>query len=219
MRGKFFTMKRFLILFSLVVALCSCGESKKKPVDVEKLVETTVAESLRSRMKNPDSFKIESIEIKKDTVPYYFDNEILSIAEDLGEALEDCSYYADKSSYWYEEKMEALRQVESLSSQLLDAIEVAKFENEKNPMVEYVVCLSVSGENSYGNRVSNDYICIVDHNDTSRMLCTYDVDEDFYKPVAIVMLFDEEIKARMEKDRFGNYDSSKLSFVEQFILN
>jgi hypothetical protein len=32
------------------------------------------------------------------------------------------------------------------------------------------------------------------------------------------MLYDEEVKARMEKNRFGNYDDSKLSFVENFIL-
>lgn len=210
-------MKRFLLFLSIAVALCSCGESKKS-VSVEQKVEATVTESLRKRMKNPDSFKVESIEIKRDTVPYYFDNEILSIADDLGEALDDYGYYADMSDYWYDEKMGALRQVEVLGSQLTDAIEVAKFENQNNPMVEYIACLSASAENSFGTPVSSNYICIVDHNDTSHILCTYDIDAEFIRPLAIIMLYDEEIKARMEKDRFGNYDVSKLSFVESFIL-
>lgn len=210
-------MKKVLLLVGMVFALCSCGE-KQPTVDVEKEIEKTVTQNLRKRMKNPDSFVLESIEIEKDTVPYYFNNNIISIAGDLREALDDYTFYADMSDYWYDEKMAALYKVESFGAKLKDAIEVAKYENDKNPMVEYIACLRASAENSFGTPVSSNYICIVDHKDTSHVLCVYDLDTDFIKPLAIIMLYDEDIKARLEKDRFGNYDASKLSFVERFIL-
>ena len=63
-------MKKVLLLVGMVFALCSCGE-KQPTVDVEKEIEKTVTQNLRKRMKNPDSFVLESIEIEKDTVPYY----------------------------------------------------------------------------------------------------------------------------------------------------
>ena len=210
-------MKRVLLLIGVIFALCSCGE-KQPSVDVEKEIKKTVTENLKKRMKNPDSFKIEYIDIKKDTVPYYFDRVIFSDIAALSEASDDYERYSGMSDYWEDERRAAARQMLSLSTKMLNAIEVAKYENSTNPIVDYIVCLKASGENSFGATVSSRYICVVDSNDLSNVLCVYDLDNDFIEAIAALMVFDEDFKARLSKDRFGNYDKSKLTFVEQFIL-
>ena len=201
----------------MAFALCSCAE-KQPTVDIEKEIKQTVSEHIRRQFRNPDSFNIESIEIKKDTIPYYFNNTILSDAEDLAELVDDYNRYCELGSYWRDEQLEAAGQALSLSLDLLNTINTAKEESINDPMIEYIVCLRVTGENAFGVTVSNNFICVVDNEDLSNVLCVYDIDNDFIKSIVVLANIDEDFETRATRDRFGNYDRSKLSFVEQFIL-
>lgn len=214
-------MKKILLPCIVSLLLCSCGSSSQNSseVDIEEKITESVTNVLRSKMKNPDSFKIESIEIQKDTLPYYFNADILSKAEDAYEAFETYSRYSERSSYlWWEEQMTSAAEFSEKKSELEAAIQDAKINNFEDPLIEYIACIRASGENSFGGTNSSKYICVVDKSDVSKVMCTYHVDEEFINAYFMIIIAETDGNIEFEKDRFGNYDTSKLPFVDGFLL-
>lgn len=58
-------------------------------------------------MKNPDSFKIESIEIRKDTIPTYLTSDMLKLADKVIDAADDMERYSNMSYLFADEKYRA----------------------------------------------------------------------------------------------------------------
>lgn len=205
------------VLIVIVAFYSSCSsENKKEEVSPKVTIEKTVADYLKNQMKNPDSFKIESIEIRKDTLPPYLTDEMLSIAEDFNEAVDEVDRYKDRSYLWAEEKLEASINFRTQTEILKSAYSVAMESGES--VVEYVAYVKYSGTNAMGGTVSNRAIVIVDIDSPNNVLGSFSVDEDFIMQIYAIKLVGTDFKFELKQNRYGKYETDGLPYIEQFIF-
>ena len=168
-------------------------------------------------MKNPDSFKIESIEIRKDTLPPYLTDEMLSIVDDLREVADEFNRYKDLGYLWAEEKLEARINLNTQIEILKSAYSVAMESGED--IVEYVAYVRFSGTNAMGGTVSNRAIVIVDIDNPKNILGSFMVDEDFLSQIIGIKVVVSDGEFEFKQNRYGKFETDGLPYIEQFIFD
>lgn len=206
------------VLIVIVAFYSSCSsENKKEEVSPKVTIEKTVADYLKKQMKNPDSFKIESIEIRKDTLPSYLTDEMLSIVDDLREAADEFNRYKDLGYLWAEEKLEARINLNTQIEILKSAYSVAMESGED--IVEYVAYVRFSGTNVMGGTVSNRAIVIVDIDNPKNILGSFMVDEDFLSQIIGIKVVVSDGEFEFKQNRYGKFETDGLPYIEQFIFD
>lgn len=97
-------MKKILaimLLLPMLVAFTSCKSDEDK-------VRETAEAYLYTNMNNPESLRILSCEVRKDTIPFYLAEELMDMAGELIEAIDEYNRYKDRSYLWADEKIESL---------------------------------------------------------------------------------------------------------------
>lgn len=204
-------MKKFTILLTLVLVVLVSACS------TESTVKDTVSSYLKKQLKNPESFKIELMEIRKDTIPAYLSNEMLTLAEKANDAFEEYNRYKDRSYLWADEKYQASQKMLSTTQELQTAYESAI--NEDSPTVEYIAYVKFSGTNAMGGTVSSRAIVIVDRNDPKKILGVFDIDKDFVEKFIVIKMVGSKFKFELKQNKFGKYETEGLPYFEQFIIN
>lgn len=190
------------------ISITSCKTDKDKAKE-------TAEAYLYKNMKNPESLKILSCEVRLDTVPFWLSEDILKLAKDAQKAVDKFSYYSNMSSLFASEKFETAQQAKSSAQTIETAYNVAK---DNDPVdIEYIVYIKSSGTNPIGGIVSNSSIIIIDKNDPSKILGTYLIDSDFIKLFTTIKMFGG--KYEFKTNKFGKYQTNDMSYFEQFIMN
>lgn len=196
-----------MMMLPMLAILTGCKSDEDK-------VRETVEAYLYKSMKNPESLKILSYEVRKDTVPFWLSEDMFDMAETAQKALDRFDLYSDMSYLFASEKYEtakaALEAKEALqtaykSAQQYDSIEV-----------EYIAYVKLSGTNPMGGTVSSSSIIIIDKNDPTKILGTYVVDSDFIKQFVTIKTFGEDYDFKTNK--FGKYQTEGLPYFEQFVM-
>lgn len=182
--------------------------------DEDKVRETAEA-YLYKNMKNPESLKVLSCEIRKDTIPFWLSEDMFDMAETAQKALNRFSYYSDMSYLFASEKYETAK----AASEAKEALQTAYKTAQQNDSieVEYIAYVKSSGTNPMGCTVSNSSIIIIDKNDPTKILGTYVVDNDFIKQFVTIKMFGEDYD--FKKNKFGKYETDGMPYFEQFIMN
>lgn len=182
--------------------------------DEDKVRETAEA-YLYKNMKNPESLKVLSCEIRKDTIPFWLSEDMFDMAETAQKALNRFSYYSDMSYLFASEKYETAK----AASEAKEALQTAYKTAQQNDSieVEYIAYVKSSGTNPMGGTVSNSSIIIIDKNDPTKILGTYVVDNDFIKQFVTIKMFGEDYD--FKKNKFGKYETDGMPYFEQFIMN
>lgn len=199
-------MKKLLYFFLISILFTSCSKTKT--------VGETAQNYVKSMLKNPDSFQLESIDVSEDTIPFFLDNNIMKAAKASYEAMEKYERYKDRSYLWAQEKSEA--STEFLASKVvLDAL--CK-DDSKEPQVQYVVLMKSSGTNPMGGRVSSKEIVIVDKEDPKKVLGAFQVDQEFIRAYMMAMYCHNPNWA-LKQNQFGKYETDGMSRIEKFIID
>ena len=182
--------------------------------DQDKVRETAEA-YLYKNMKNPESLKIISCEIRKDTIPFWLSEDMFDMAETAQKALDRFSYYSNMSYLFVSEKYETAK----AASEAKEALQTAYKAAQQNDSieVEYIAYVKSSGTNPMGGTVSNSSIIIIDKNDPTKILGTYVVDNDFIKQFVTIKMFGEDYD--FKKNKFGKYQTEGMPYFEQFVMN
>ena len=206
------SMKKQSLLFVLFVSVTCFMSSCTKTEDV---IKESVTNYLRKYLKNPESLKIEAMSIYKDTVPYYISTEVLDMAEDCVETLEEYTKYSERGRLWEEEKTKAMfehmfarMELENVKDSLL---------NKESVNIEYLACVNYSGTNAMGGIVSSRSIFIMDKEEPSKILGVFDADEDFVKKVLTIKMILEDFE--IKSNQYGKYETDNMSNIEQFIFH
>lgn len=202
-------MKKILTLILLLpmVALTGCKSDNDK-------VRETVEAYLYKNMKNPESLKILSCEIRRDTVPTYLTEEIFDLAGEVGDAFEEYLRYKDRSYLWADEKIESMQKLSTAKETFEAAYNAEKKESVE---VETIAYVKSSGTNPLGGTVSSSTIFIIDKNDPTKVLGAFRIDGDFIKQFVYIKLAGEGYE--FKTNRFGKYETDDLPYFEQFIMN
>lgn len=199
-------MQKLLYFFIISLLFASCSKTKT--------VEETAQNYVKSMLKNPDSFQLESIDVSEDTIPFFLDNNIMKAAKASYEAMEKYNRYKDRSYLWAQEKSEASS--EFLASKVvLDAL--CK-DDSKEPQVQYVVLMKSSGTNPMGGRVSSKEIVIVDKEDPKKVLGAFQVDQEFIRAFMMAM-YCHNPNWDLKQNQFGKYETDGMSRIEKFIID
>lgn len=182
--------------------------------DEDKVRETAEA-YLYKNMKNPESLKVLSCEIRKDTIPFWLSEDMFDMAETAQKALNRFSYYSDMSYLFASEKYETAKAANEAKEALQTAYKTAQ--QNDSIEVEYIAYVKSSGTNPMGGTVSNSSIIIIDKNDPTKILGTYVVDNDFIKQFVTINMFGEDYD--FKKNKFGKYETDGMPYFEQFIMN
>lgn len=182
--------------------------------DEDKVRETAEA-YLYKNMKNPESLKVLSCEIRKDTIPFWLSEDMFDMAETAQKALNRFSYYSDMSYLFASEKYETAKAANEAKEALQTAYQTAQ--QNDSIEVEYIAYVKSSGTNPMGGTVSNSSIIIIDKNDPTKILGTYVVDNDFIKQFVTIKMFGEDYD--FKKNKFGKYETDGMPYFEQFIMN
>lgn len=203
---KLFSMS--LLVLPLLAAVTSCKS------DTEKVKETAEA-YLFKNMKNPESLKIISCEVRKDTIPFYLSEEMLDLADDAMEAIDKFSHYSDMGYLFASEKYEWAQK----SKEAKEALEIAYKSAQQNDSieVEYIAYVKSSGTNPMGGTVSNSTIIIVDKDDPTKILGSFIIDSDFIQQFVALKMFCENYEFKTNK--FGKYETEGMPYFEQFVMN
>lgn len=212
-------IKILLVLTSAVLIVTSCKSEQEKEQERENLnietVKEIVSAFISKQMKNPESFKIVSIEVRKDTIPFYLTKEMLKMTDEVNDALKKFSYYKDMSYLFAKEKYESAMKAKEAQEVLKNAYKLAQ-ENDTIE-VEYVAYVKSSGTNPMGGTVSSSHIIITDLKDPTKILGDFVVDDDFIKQFYTIKTIGEEYEFKTNK--FGKYEIDDLPYFERFIMN
>lgn len=199
-------MKKMLQLGILCISVICCISCAKS------VVEETAVNCVKASLKNPDSFQLLSIEVRKDTIPLYFSVDAFAAAKNFGEALDDYSRYSSMSSLWREEALEAGLNAMKYQEQIKESYRTSID-------VEYVAYLKYTAENAMGGRVAGRAIVIVDEDDPKNDLGVFDIDEDFRKAFLVVKMNENEMSLDfLQQNEYGKYDTRDWPYMEQFIM-
>lgn len=207
---KLIVMKN-LYIFMLLVMIAAVATSCSS----EKIAEKTATEFLKSKMKNPDSFKIEEITVREDTVPPYLTKELMDLAEKTQSALDKYSRYKRMSYLFAQEKISSASEYDRAEKALQDAYMDAK--NEK-PEVEYIVYVKYSGTNALGGTVTNKAIVIIDIKNPKEILGTFNVDKEFLNQYFIIKYVGSNHLFDIKENRYGKVDTDGMSYFDQFVF-
>ena len=197
-----------LMLLPMVAILTGCKSDKDK-------VRETVEAYLYKNMKNPESLKILSCEVRQDTVPFYLTKDILDLSSEYSKAAAEFIRYSKMGYLFIDEALEASKKFNEAKEKFEQHYQYAK-DNDSDG-IEYIAYVKSSGANSMGGTVSNSVIFIIDKNDPTKILGTFVIDEDFIKQfVSIKMLGDGY---EFKTNKFGKYETEDLPYFEQFIMN
>lgn len=205
-------MKKIITLMLMILATLGVFTSCKS--NEEKVKETAEA-YLYKNMKNPESLKILSCEVRRDTIPFWLSEDMFDMAESMQKAFDKFSYYSDMSYLFASEKYETANAAREAKEALQTAYKNAQ---QNEPVdVEYIAYIKSSGTNPMGGTVSNSSIIIVDMNDPTKILGTYLIDTDFIKRFVAIKMFGENYD--FKKNKFGKYETEGMPYFEQFIMN
>lgn len=197
-----------LMLLPMIAMLMGCKSD-------EDMVRETAEAYLYKNMKNPESLKILSCEVRKDTVPFWLSEDMFDMAETAQKALDRFSYYSNMSYLFASEKYETAEAAREAKEAIQTAYKAAK-ENDSIE-VEYIAYVKSSGTNPMGGTVSNSSIIIIDKADPTKILGTYVIDSDFIKQFVTIKMFGEDYDFKQNK--FGKYETDGMPYFEQFIMN
>lgn len=197
-----------MMLLPMLAMLMGCKSDEDK-------VRETAEAYLYKNMKNPESLKILSCEVRKDTVPFWLSEDKFDMAETAQKALDRFSYYSDMSYLFASEKYETAEAAREAKEAIQTAYKAAK-ENDSIE-IEYIAYVKSSGTNPMGGTVSNSSIIIIDKTDPTKILGTYVIDSDFIKQFVTIKMFGEDYDFKQNK--FGKYETDGMPYFEQFIMN
>lgn len=205
-------MKKLIAMMPMLLPMLGLFTSCKS--DENKVRETAEA-YLYKNMKNPESLKILSCEVRKDTIPFWLSEDIFDMAETAQKALDRFSRYSNMSYLFASEKYETAKEASEAKEALQTAYKTAQ--QNDSIEVEYIAYVKSSGTNPMGGTVSNSSIIIIDKNDPTKILGTYVVDSDFIKQFVTIKMFGEDYD--FKKNKFGKYLTDGMPYFEQFIMN
>lgn len=197
-----------MMLLPMLTMLTGCKSDEDK-------VRETVEAYLYKNMKNPESLKIISCEVRKDTVPFWLSEDMFDMAETAQKALDGFSYYSNMSYLFASEQYETAEAAREATEALQTAYKAAQ--QNDSIEVEYIAYVKSSGTNPMGGTVSNSSIIIIDKNDPTKILGTYVVDSDFIKHFVAIKISGEGYD--FKKNKFGKYETDGMPYFEQFIMN
>lgn len=197
-----------MMLLPMIAILSGCKSDEDK-------VRETAEAYLYKNMKNPESLKILSCEVRKDTVPFWLSEDMFDMAETAQKALDRFSYYSNMSYLFASEKYETAEAAREAKEAIQTAYKAAK-ENDSIE-VEYIAYVKSSGTNPMGGTVSNSSIIIIDKADPTKILGTYVIDSDFIKQFVTIKMFGEDYDFKQNK--FGKFETDGMPYFEQFIMN
>lgn len=204
-------MKKLILGLLLLLPMfatvgCKSDEDKAKE---------TAEQYLKKMLKNPESLNIESMEIRKDTVPFYLTSDLLSKAEECVKIYKEAESYEGYFSY------NMLMKRKNLLEEYIDKIQ--KLKNEYDSIsndsvdIQYIAYVKSSGTNPMGGRVSSSSIIIIDKDNPKNVLGMYPIDEDFIEKFVFLKKCDDSFN--LDVNKFGKIDTNGLGFFEQFIIN
>ena len=180
-------------------------------------VRETAEAYLYKNMKNPESLKILSCEVRKDTIPFYLAEELLDMAGEFDEAIDEYNRYKDRSYLWVDEKIESLTNLQKARESLKTMYD--NYKQNDSIDIEYVAYVKSSGTNPIGGTVSNSTIIIVDKNDPTKLLGSFVVDQDFIKRFVVLKMVESDFEFELKKNKFGKYQTDGMPYFEQFVMN
>ena len=200
-------MKKLSSIIMLAFALLlvsSCSNDSK----IKKLV----SEDLSKQMKNPESFKITSIEIREDTVPVYFKSNVQSALSTLGEASSAFNRYAGMSDLFAKEKAESLSE---LSKSIEDIKALTK---NMSPEVKKVAYVRYTAKTGIGVDKQGAAIVILSDDKDPKIEGTFFVDNSDFteKFVSYKLWVDEQT---LKQNDYGKIETANLPYIEKFILS
>lgn len=189
-----------VLLTFLVCILTACSTSVKE----------LATDYLKSQMKDPSSFKVESVEIIKDTVPYYLLDNIQFNLTALNNDMDKYSDYLKLGDAFMSDRVSLSKTISMLEENIKGLCEQSKRE------VANVACVKYSAKNGMGNMVSNEAIVILSDDKEPKVVGFYKLDSEFIKNV---LLFLDKFNGGLKKNQYGKYDTSNMSPIEKFILS
>lgn len=197
-----------MMLLPMLAMLTGCKSDEDK-------VRETAETYLYKNMKNPESLKILSCEIRKDTIPFWLSENMFDLAEKCDKAMDKFNHYSDMSYLFIDEKIESANEFSSAREALINAY---KYEQQNDSAeIEYVAYIKSSGTNPMGGTVSNSTIVIIDKDNPEKILGSYVVDSDFIGKFAVIKMLGADYEFKTNK--FGKYETEGLPYIEQFIMN
>lgn len=203
-------MKKFVIVYVVLLIVSMLTGCRSKDDRIKEAVTSYIA----SRMKNPESLKILSMEIRKEPVPLYLTLSVVEQAKETTEAFDEYEKYADMSYLWAEEKAKSQRDLVEAHEKLEKEYEAAKNETED---IKHIVYVKSSGTNSMGGTISSSFIVILDDKNPTDILGLFKIDKDFLRQYVMIKTLCEGFE--FKKNKFGKYETEGLSYTDQFIIN
>lgn len=207
-------MNKHLIFILLSIAMIAMLPGCKS--DEDKIREAA-EEYLYKNMKNPESLKILSCEIRQDTIPFWLNEELFDMAKTLNDAIEKFDRYKNMSYLFIEEKLESIVELQKQRELFKSAYE--NHQANDSTQIEYIAYVKSSGSNVMGGIVSSSTIIIFDKNEPTKLLGSYVVNKDFIEKYVVIKMGGNNFDYEFKKNKFGKYETDHLPYIEQFIMN
>ena len=200
-----------LIFFSLILIGCNSKSDNQIAQDAS-------INYIKDQMKNPDTFKILSVETKLDTIPSYLSDKVYSALREYEKAMEDANDfipdYFSKSSI--QKKINLLQEGIDKGKEFQS---IVKESSNDTPDVQYLTCIKYNAANAIGGTLSAYSIVVASKNKPDSILGSYDLENDDFVKRFSKLAQEFHGKEKFEENKYGKIDTVGFSFFEKFIIN
>lgn len=208
-------MKKLIAITMMTLAVVMVGCNTKSDTQI---AQEASVEYIKQRMKNPESFKVLSVETNLDTIPPYLSDEVLDTYKQYQKAKDE----ADDLIPDFFSKASLLRKKELLEECLVkaEALQTVIQDSRKDtPDVQYLTCIKYNAANSVGGSLSGYSIVVASKEKPDSILGSYDLEDDDFTARFIKFSREFHGKEKFKENKYGKTDTIGFSFFEKFIIN
>ena len=197
----------------LTVVMVGCNTKSDSQIAQEASVDY-----IKQRMKNPESFKVLSIETSLDTIPSYLSDKACEAYEQYLKAAEESNDFIPD----YFSKSSLLKKKELLEELIVKAKtlqSVVKDSRNDTSDVQYLTCIKYNAANAIGGSLSSYSIVIAAKEKPDSILGSYDIENDEFITRFKSLSKEFHGKEKFKENKYGKVDTIGFSFFERFIID
>ena len=210
---RLYNIRNSIIIISILLTVVVSG--CKNRADNEIAQEASI-NYIKNQMKNPDSFKVLSVETRLDTIPPYISENVFLALDEFQEASKEADNYIPSFSQVSLQKKVDLLKESIKKGKKMQAI--VRNSRNKTPNIEYLTCVKYNAANAIGGSLSSYAIVIASKSKPDSIIGSFNFEDDGFIERFMILSKEYHGKERLKKNMYGKIDTIGFSSFEKFIF-
>ena len=203
-----------LIAFVMMIVVVITGCNTKSDTQI---AQDASVDYIKRHMKNPESFKVLSVETNLDTIPPYLSDKVIEAYAQFQKANREADDFIPTFSVYDMRKKSELYGIAVEKGETLQKI--IKDSQNLRADIQYLTCIKYNAANAIGGSNSSYSIVVAAKEKPDSVLGSYDIENDDFMALFKALSHEFHGKDRFKENKYGKIDTIGFSYFEKFIIS